>query len=300
MLKLVLGLALVFFIGWKLYSTQFFLQLSQLEIQKNGIYFILLAIFLVPVNWGIETIKWLPLMSPANKISFGKAYGLILAGLATGLMTPNRIGNFIGRVQDEKIQDKANGIAATLLANIAQFSATISFGLIALMFNFNLFQSSTSIFILSILASVFLVLGLITFYSPRYLLLWKWLVKKRPELPSLLEDYSKISFLLKTTIFFLAILRLWVIYVQYLLLLLAFFTPHNSWIILQGIALMFFLTTLFPSIAFGKLFVREASALFVLTAFNIPTSIIVTVSLFLWGINLAIPSLIGSWIFIKK
>ena len=51
---------------------------------------------------------------------------------------------------------------------------------------------------------------------------------------------------------------------------------------------------------FGKLFVREASALFVLTKIGVPNTVIILTGFVLWLINVAIPSLIGGSLLIAK
>src|SRR5882672_7911549 len=53
---------------------------------------------MVLLNWGIEARKWQLLMRPLEKISLARSFKAILAGLALALNTPNRIGEYGGRI----------------------------------------------------------------------------------------------------------------------------------------------------------------------------------------------------------
>ena len=53
---------------------------------------LIVSIFLLlPVNWGMEAVKWKTLVSPLQKSSFFQSYKSVLSGLTTGFFTPNRI-----------------------------------------------------------------------------------------------------------------------------------------------------------------------------------------------------------------
>ena len=57
-----------------------------------------MVIFLALVNWGLEARKWQLLLLPIQKISFFRAYRSVLSGLALSLNTPNRMGEYGGRI----------------------------------------------------------------------------------------------------------------------------------------------------------------------------------------------------------
>ncbi|MEZ4922281.1 MAG: hypothetical protein R2780_03845 [Crocinitomicaceae bacterium] len=115
-----------------------------------------------------------------------------------------------------------------------------------------------------------------------------------------LEHLQKESFLLKTTVLFVSITRYLVFLAQFYLLLNCFPINVASDTLILAIALVYLITTIIPSFLFGKLFIREASALFVLEGFGIESSIILLTAFLLWFINLAIPSLVGAVILLKS
>ena len=88
------------------------------------------VILLMILNWSVEAIKWKALMERLNPISFKSALDGVLAGISTGLITPNRIGNFIGRTQllDKELRTRATLL--TFLSNLSQFVPSIFFGII--------------------------------------------------------------------------------------------------------------------------------------------------------------------------
>ena len=57
-----------------------------------------LVIVLVFVNWGFEAKKWKLLITPIQKMSFFTAFKSVLTGVTLSLNTPNRIGEYGGRI----------------------------------------------------------------------------------------------------------------------------------------------------------------------------------------------------------
>ena len=58
----------------------------------------LLTILLMPINWSLETWQWLRLMRYKSPLSFRKAFSCVLAGISVSMFTPNRVGEFAGRL----------------------------------------------------------------------------------------------------------------------------------------------------------------------------------------------------------
>ncbi|MBK7946332.1 MAG: flippase-like domain-containing protein [Flavobacteriales bacterium] len=59
---------------------------------------IAVACVLMLLNWGLESRKWRILVSDVERISRWRAFMATLAGTPIGLITPNRVGEFVGRV----------------------------------------------------------------------------------------------------------------------------------------------------------------------------------------------------------
>ena len=92
-------------------------------------------ILLMFVNWGLETRKWQVLLRHLHKISFWQAFKAILSGLAFALNTPNRIGEYGGRVLFIPEGKRVRAVSLTLAGSFSQLLVTLllgSFGLFVL------------------------------------------------------------------------------------------------------------------------------------------------------------------------
>ncbi len=87
-----------------------------------------LVIFLALVNWGIEARKWQVLLKPLQKIHFLRAYRSVLSGLALSLNTPNRMGEYGGRILYVKDGSRLKAISLSIAGSISQLIITLIFG----------------------------------------------------------------------------------------------------------------------------------------------------------------------------
>jgi Uncharacterised protein family (UPF0104). len=73
-----------------------------------------LAVALMPVNWALETYKWYVLVNKFQPISFAKSFESVLSGLSFAMNTPNRIGEYGGRILYLQPAFRLRGIALTV------------------------------------------------------------------------------------------------------------------------------------------------------------------------------------------
>jgi len=106
-------------------------------------FLLIIAFLLVVVNLGLEFIKWNLVVKPIVTISRAKLFQSLLSGISTGMITPNRVGNFIGRVLFFKPRHRAILIMGTIYGNLSQFLATIIPGLIVFLFFGKFIESNT-------------------------------------------------------------------------------------------------------------------------------------------------------------
>ncbi|MCB9223731.1 MAG: flippase-like domain-containing protein [Crocinitomicaceae bacterium] len=298
-IKLVFGLALLLFIAWKIASSLKQTDLDALQFSPTSSWMFLIALVLMPVNWLLESLKWHLLVKDIEKTSFTNSIVSVLAGISTGLLTPNRIGNFIGRTMSMEKVNRTKGILATIHSNLAQFSASVLFGVMSLLFlglDIEYLDQSS----VNVSAILILIVALSLYYFPRLIDFNPISKLYSNQMQLALEHLQRESFLLKTTVLFVSITRYLVFLAQFYLLLNCFPINVASDTLILAIALVYLITTIIPSFLFGKLFIREASALFVLEGFGIESSIILVTAFLLWFINLAIPSLAGAVILFKS
>ncbi len=106
-------------------------QLFKTRISNSSPVPLIIALILVPMNWGLESKKWLSLLSTFYKPTFWSAYRAVLAGVTVSLFTPNRIGEYAGRVIFLPDGQRWNGTMSTIVGSFAQLIALLTFGLLA-------------------------------------------------------------------------------------------------------------------------------------------------------------------------
>lgn len=278
-------------------------QLSRIEFSqfqtlslKHPMCFIL-VLFLLPVNWGLELLKWQRILK-INKINYSlkELMYSLFSGVTTGIITPNRIGNFIGRMLFFKGKVRGQLILGTLYSNFAQFLVTLFFGAIGFLFLSQLLFDvyGTTIVNISILISL---LSILFYFAVPFVPLnrIRALNRKKNILIEFQSQSKKLVFPLLT----ISGIRYLVFSTQFLLMLMAFgITP--SFMLYAGIFMLYLVSTLTPSLLFGKLVIRETAGLIILSLFIDNSVIIVVSSLLLWFVNLGIPSLFGLVFILRK
>ncbi len=289
-LKFLIKILLFFIVFWL-----FFNQIKRITwdewntVRIQHFPLLLLAISLVFVNWGLEYLKWNLTLKTAqissNRPQKTKAF---LAGILTGLLTPNLLGNFIGRLFYFQRRDRSAIILLTLFSNGAQFLASILFGVIAIGW-VGLPEKignslSTPYGYLSIFALIIVILTYFFFERLPF-------IRKR-------KQFQKLAVLFKNDTFFrfklltISLIRHFVFSLQYMLVLTSVgISVDFTW--MGWIWQVFFWATLIPSLWMGKLFVRESIALLILAPLTTNSALVLISSISLWILNQAIPALVG-------
>ena len=73
---------------------------------------LLLMLALLPINWAIEAKKWQMLCRPFEPQPFTQALQAVLGALVPAFITPNRIGEIVGRPMFLKKENRIAGAAA--------------------------------------------------------------------------------------------------------------------------------------------------------------------------------------------
>jgi hypothetical protein len=270
-----------------------------------------LLLILMLVNWGLEALKWQLLIRKIERISFFRAYKAVMTGVSVSLFTPNRTGDYLGRVFILEKGNHVEGILITIIGSLAQVIITVCVGLFCMLsFMDQYLQVSYRIsgylvsgMILLVPALVFLVLflyfniriltGLLERYMPGR---WeKWIRYARV---FSIFNYKELLWTL-----LLSLSRYIVFSTQFFILLRIAGTdlPITQAVFL--IPVIYLVMTVIPTIALTDLGIRGSVSLFVIGLYfqkygtgNADTEIaILTSSSVLWLINLVIPAIIGTF-----
>jgi hypothetical protein len=255
---------------------------------------LLQCIFLLAfANWSVETIKWQQLLKPVIKINFVKALRSVFTGISVSLLTPNRIGEYAGRVLYLPNEAKGQAVVANIVGSFVQLIVAATYG----------------------------TLGIIVFLSYHYLNFLPWFLfatvvglafllyiffnfKRVASNIKHIKFLSRVSKFIAVanlftrsqlvTLLLLSALRFLIFGLQFYLLLCFFFVEIPLHKALPIIYLIFWTMTVLPSIAIAEAPVRTKMSTWLLGFFTLNTFGITAASLSLWLINIILPSIIGA------
>ncbi|MBK6965686.1 MAG: flippase-like domain-containing protein [Bacteroidales bacterium] len=266
---------------------------------------IIIAFILMPLNWGIEALKWKMLINYIEKISYFNAFRSVLTGISMSLFTPNRVGEFFGRVFTLKLNDPFKGVLLTIAGSISQLITTLLFGLISSLFYIKQYIRLTQtwqwflyagIVIFALVIGVLLVMLFLRapVLSARVHSLIRPGWHKIHEYIAVLQSVRR-NTLLKVLL--LSLSRYVVFSGQFYILLRAFnleIPVFNAFVL---ISMTYFVMTAIPTVALVDVGIRGSVAIYFISMY-FPGSALVATSILsattlIWIINLALPALFG-------
>ncbi len=263
----------------------------------NSFFYLMAVVLLVPVNWIIESIKFIQLLKPIQIIKLEKSFRAVLAGIAVSIFTPKRVGDFGGRVFALQTKNRIHGVFATLLGSYAQLLATILIGTIFFPLYWNVNPSLNSIIpdkgVIFLLIIGLIILSLIVYFNIHRVVIYATNLKflqKHKVFIQFLQNYSKTDL---AKVLVLAFLRYAVFSFQMFLLLRMFGVDINYGTAMVGISQVYLYMTIIPTVALGELGVRGSLGVWVLGVYSVASSGIIAASVLLWILNLAIPAILG-------
>ena len=275
--------------------------------QPSFIIGLLLVAALMLVNWTIETLKWRFLISKIEKLSFLNALIAVFSGITVSLFTPNRVGEYAGRVFVLEKADRWEGVLITMLGSFSQLMVTLVAGAVGFIFFAAEFLNPDGIpenYFLAIIfiASIFIILLLLLFFNVSFL---TGIINKLPRRLQKLKHYGVIfSYYSKAELLLallMSLVRYMVFVTQFYLLLRLFGVNIPFCYSLLMVSMIFLSMAAIPTIALTELGVRGSVALYFIGLYfiahhavaNNDLGIITALSV-LWLINLAIPALLGA------
>ncbi len=262
------------------------------NVNPLNIALLVVPLLLVVINWSLEASKWKYLIKKRQNISFLNALKATLSGLTLGLFTPNRIGEYGGRVLFLK-KDKINGFILTTIGSYSQVTITLIAGLIALFFALPKdLNSFIDIPVYILQPAIIFLLGIVFLvYFNIHKMPTSWIPWK------IAQKHLSILNLIRFKDLFIALLlslfRFTIYTAQFLLLL---YLLGSEFPILKGlmmISIIFLAQTIIPTIALAELGIRGNLSIFFLGMLTDNILAILLASTLLWIINLVIPSLAG-------
>ena len=258
------------------------------------------VVLLMLANWSIETVKWKLAVQKIQQVGFFTAFKAVLSGVSFSVTTPNRVGEYLGRVLYMDEGNRMKAISLTITGSISQLIVTLLMGftgLIVLRLPIENSQMISSLWMEVMLYGVFAVTVILTLFYFRLSWLAKWIdrlpgAKKYAWLIETLEDFNATLLL---QLLSLSALRFLVFIVQYYLLFRLFDLDISLWHCWSAVSVSFLVMAVIPTIAlFTDLGLRGKVSLKLLGLFSGNSLGISLTAVSIWFINLIIPALAGS------
>jgi len=313
-IKMVVSVALCIALYYQLFVRNDVLELwNSLRNQLNvaPLWMPLLIVVLVPFNLLLEALKFRLLLPKALRPSTVDAFRRICAGLSIGLFTPNRVGEYIGRLTGTSADQRIATIVATFLGGIAQWIPLLGGGVICTLAysrygQFQLASAQSNIVAAMVSVGLILLFGFLPFVVKRVERLWLRFRQNMSFGLRLHRFAVQVSYTLRG-IRMLAVERpsdvrlalliacgRYLIYLIQLSLAFVFFgLDAGLEIAVLGSGILLFAQTFVPLPAFVQALARVELALFI-WATHAPNELgIASASLMIFVLNLGLPALLG-------
>ncbi len=267
------------------------------------------VILLAFANWGLEAKKWQTVMKNLQPLNYFVALKGVLSGVAFSLNTPNRIGEYGGRVLYVEEGKRLKSISLSIAGSICQLTITFLMGCGGLLFLL-VTEHGNKTAILGLSFFWLKILLFLSFISALILLLFlfklSWIIKLIERIPGVSKNIQYIKILDEFTpklllrLLLLSHIRYLIFVIQYILLLqllnVEVAWQHGFWLI----TILYLVMAIVPSFAIAELGIRGKFSVELLSLYSTNTIGILGTTFGIWFINLFIPALAGCYFIITK
>lgn len=287
----LLSITLLILMGYQLWSRSNHFETFNLEIFSEAGWYIALVAVMMPLNWWLETKKWHGLLSVHAEVPFSRAFQAVTSGIALSLFTPNRIGEYGGRLLKMPYAIRWPVALSTLMGSVSQNLISFTAGIVAFIFLFD------DLLPVKILGLGLIILCTVSFFHMQRVVGWICKMKIHRVFAKLatqlihLEDYTT-GLLTKTLL--IAFARYVVYTAQFVLLLHAFGSGSPIISMVLGVSCLYLFQTLIPLPPVADVLARTNIALILWSGSGMSELSISLASFTVWMINLLIPAVLGS------
>ena len=270
-------------------------------LRSQGVWTIAGAVSLMFVQWGIEVVKWKRMFSRSFDMSWLDAFRAVFSGLAISMITPNRVGEFAGRILYLPAGLRIKGTAFTFISNLAQLLVTLVAGCLTLVFAGGAFKAmlepaglSAVITLLYWLTPVMTVLICLLFFTGS-----RWMgklmqIRMLSRYSSQIGIIDSLSLQTLTLILILSVSRYVLFIAQYGILLTVSGEMPNMLALSLSVAMMFLWLAIVPTLSVAELGIRWQFAYWLFTPVLVNYPVILFAVTAVWVINFILPAVIGS------
>jgi len=261
----------------------------------------MIVICLMLLNWGIEAAKWKIAVKVISTVTFSKSVKAIFSGNTLAFFTPNRTGEYLGRMLYLKKHEMFPSVPLTVICSIAQVLVTLVTGCIGIIYikermSARFGEEAIMPWLNMVLYGTAAVSIVLTLFYFRIALLVKWLSGRRwtSRWIAHLRVLEDVNATILISILSLSVARYVVFIAQYYLLFSVFGVNINWWQAFWSVSVVFLVIAVVPSMGFfSELGVRWHAGIQLVQLYSPNITGIFATSLAIWIINLVVPALIG-------
>ena len=272
------------------------------SLQSAEIWDLVIVVFLMIINWSIEAWKWKISIQNVQPMSFSRSFRAVLSGVSFSVSTPNRMGEYLGRILYMEEGNRLRVISLTIVSSMSQLITTLLAGSVGLFFIRKNIDTGNSIegldsFWLQVLQyGVIIVLVILTGFYFRLSLIINVADKLRnsSRYSWLISSLKDIDATLLLKLLSLSAIRYIVFVVQYFLLFRLFEADMEWWQCFWAVSVIFLVLAIIPTFAIAELGVRGKVSLKLIELFSTNSLGISIATATIWIINLVLPAIAGS------
>lgn len=255
-------------------------------------------VVLMLLNWGIESWKWRLLVHEVEPMGRWRAFVATLAGTSIGLITPNRVGEFLGRVLFLAPEHRIAGSFATAVGSISQFIVTLVLGLTGVVSIIGMGDWEGAPMLATAWAgscALVACVALLVYYNPGLLRVLAGrlpFIRRWERHADVLDRFGARTL---SRVLLMSAARYAVFAMQFAWLLNAL--AGIPWATaLMSVPAAFLVGTLIPTVMLTEIGVRGSVAVALISPDDTHDQLIFLSSTLLWAINLALPAMLGACI----
>ncbi|WP_370527292.1 lysylphosphatidylglycerol synthase domain-containing protein [Pedobacter sp. SYSU D00535] len=260
-----------------------------------------LVLVLMLLNWFLEALKWKFLIKKVEGISVWKSIESVFCGLTLAVFTPNRIGEYGGRVFFLSPRRRILGVVAMSVGAVGQMVITNMLGACAILWFVIRFLELNILldYALAVLVLFFCAFFFVFYFNieliGRLLVRVKFL-RKFKRFFGLLARYSTRDL---TVVFAYCLARFAVFTSQYCLIISMLIPEMHLFEMSMMVFILFFIQSALPSLDFLDVGVRTLTATYFFGFITDQELAIMAATACIWLVNLIIPAILGS-VFVFK
>lgn len=256
---------------------------------------------LMLANWLLEAAKWRYLAQRLSHITFWRSIEAVFCGLTWAIFTPNRIGEYGGRVMFLPQRKRVHGMFAMAVGSFGQNVVTNVLGSIAILwFVANYLHVSVWVYLgILVLALALMSVMILFFFNIKWMVSFLNSIKFLRKYHRFFDIMGRYKFTELMRVMGFCLARFAVFSSQYYLLIHMFIPQLPLYEILLLIFVLFFIQSALPSLDLFDFGVRAYTADVLFGYVTDQKIAIIACVTAVWFINLILPAILGS-VFVLK